>query len=344
MYSYIDSRGRESWTSPEYAKADAQVRSTAMQQPALFAKNFADNFAAYQSGLSNNTTNQANFYGSLASQAALAQAANSAMIGSLGTAALTGFGQAAQGAFDAWKGNQQSYNSALASMHDANQRGVTGAGALGALSQFSGNFGGGDGGGGGFSATGPSGPISSGSFGGSPLSGLGGASVSGSSSGGGSSQAMDNAMALAQSGADRLDTQHYSSRLMPSQMLDQSLMGFGSLGQQAYDQGRQGMNQFYGFLNQTAGRPDFTSPLAMLNRAYGNADSQVNNLWNNSLGKTEFFKTPLERQQDAWAAEDAARARASAMRPQAASMQPLPPGMGFTSAQARQGVNMNWRR
>lgn len=147
MYSYIDSRGRESWTSPEYAKADAQVRSTAMQQPALFAKNFADNFAAYQSGLSNNTTNQANFYGSLASQAALAQAANSAMIGSLGTAALTGFGQAAQGAFDAWKGNQQSYNSALASMHDANQRGVTGAGALGALSQFSGNFGGGDGGG-----------------------------------------------------------------------------------------------------------------------------------------------------------------------------------------------------
>ena len=208
-YSYFAPFGRN--TNVEYTKAVAPVATAAMQQPALFAKNFADNYAAYAGGLSNNTNSQANFYGNLASQSALAQAANSGMISNLGSAALTGYGQAAQGAFDAWKGNQQSYNSSLASMHDANQRGVTGAGALGALSQFSGNFGGGGGGGeGGFSAEGPNGQIASGSYGGSPLSGLGGVNFSGGSSGGGSSQAMDNAMALANSGADRLDSQHYS--------------------------------------------------------------------------------------------------------------------------------------
>ena len=305
-------------TSNEYVKAIAPVVTAAMQQPALFAKNFSDNYANYAGGLANNTTNQANFYGNLASQSALAQAANSAMIGNLGTAALTGYGGAAQGAFDAWKGNQQSYNSSLASMHDANQRGVTGAGALGALSQLAGNFGGGGGGGGGgFSAEGPNGPIASGSYGDSPLSGLGGGSFSGGSSGGGSygggsSQAMGNAMSLAQSGANRLDSQHNSSRMMPSQMLDQSLAGFTSLGQQAYGQGQRGMDQFYNFLNDPKNRPDFNRPLASLNQGYGTANSQVNDLFNNSLGKTEFFKSPLQNQQDQWAVEDAAAVRQAA--------------------------------
>ena len=307
MYSY-NKNGREHWTRPEYAQADAQVRTAAMQQPALFAKNFSDNYANYAGGLANNTTNQANFYGNLATQSALAQAANSAMISNLGTAALTGYGGAAQGAFDAWKGNQQSYNSSLASMHDANQRGVTGAGALGARSQLSGSFGGGGvGGGGGFSAEGPNGPIASGSYGDSPLSGLGGASFSGGSSGGGSSQAMGNAMSLAQSGANRLDSQHNSSRMMPSQMLNQSLAGFTSLGQQAYGQGQRGMDQFYNFLNDPNNRPDFNRPLAMLNQGYGTANSQVNDLFNNSLGQTEFFKTPLQNQQDQGAAHREAR-------------------------------------
>ena len=314
MYSY-NAGGRQAWANPEYAKADAQVRAAAVQQPALFAKNFADNYASYAGGLANNTTAQANFYGNLASQSALAQAANSGMIGNLGTAALAGYGGAAQGAFDAWKGNQQSYNSSLASMHDANQRGVTGAGALGALSQFSGNFGGGAGGGeGGFSAEGPNGQIASGSYGGSPLSGLGGVNFSGGSSGGGSSQAMDTAMALANSGADRLDSQHYSSRMMPSQMLDQSLAGFTSLGQQAYGQGQRGMDKFYSYLNETADRPDFKSPLAMLNQGYGTSNSQVNDLFNRSLGNTEFFKTPLQNQQDQYAVEDADAARQAAAR------------------------------
>ena len=307
MYSY-NKNGRETWTKPEYAQADAQVRTAAMQQPALFAKNFSDNYANYAGGLANNTTNQANFYGNLATQSALAQAANSAMISNLGTAALTGYGGAAQGAFDAWKGNQQSYNSSLASMHDANQRGVTGAGALGARSQLSGSFGGGGGGGGGgFSAEGPNGPIASGSYGDSPLSGLGGASFSGGSSGGDSSQAMGNVMSLAQSGANRLDSQHNSSRMMPSQMLDQSLAGFTSLGQQAYGQGQRGMDQFYNFLNDPNNRPDFNRPLAMLNQGYGTANSQVNDLFNNSLGQTEFFKTPLQNQQDQGAAHREAR-------------------------------------
>ena len=309
-YNYLAPFGSN--TNVEYAKAVAPVATAAMQQPALFAKNFADNYAAYAGGLANNTTNQANFYGNLASQSALAQAANSAMIGNLGTAALAGYGGAAQGAFDAWKGNQQSYNSSLASMHDANQRGVTGAGALGALSQLAGNFGGGGGGDGGFSAEGPNGPIASGSYGDSPLSGLSGGSFSGGRTGGDSSQAMGNAMSLAQSGAGRLDSQHYSSRMMPSQMLDQSLAGFTSLGQQAYGQGQRGMDQFYNFLNQPNNRPNFNSPLANLNQGYSTANSQVNDLFNNSLGKTEFFKSPLQNQQDQYAVEDANAARQAA--------------------------------
>jgi hypothetical protein len=72
------------------------------------------------------------------------------------------------------------------------------------------------------------------------------------------------------------------------------------------------MNQFYGFLNQKNNRPDFNSPLAMLNQGYGTANSQVNDLFNNSLGNTEFFKTPLQNQQDQWAADDAGTARKAA--------------------------------
>jgi hypothetical protein len=340
MYSYTNSRGEQAWARPEYAMADAQVRAAAMQQPGVFAKNFADNFGAYVSGLNNNTTAQANFFGNLASQAGLAQAANAAALGNIGTAALAGFGGASQGAFDAWKGNQQSYNSALAGMHAADQRAVTGAGALGALSGLNMGFGGGADGGG-FNASGPGGQLASGSFGGTGGGG-GGMSLGG---GGNSQQAMQNAMALSQSGAKRLDDQHFSSRMMPSQMLDQSLAGFAGLGQQAYDNSRMGMNQFYGFLNQTAGRPDFTSPLAMLQSGYRNADSQVNNLWNNSLGKTEFFKSPLEVAQDQWALEDARAERDSRAREaRGGAWTPLPVGMGFSKAQARQGVNTNWRR
>lgn len=324
MYSYTTKRGQQSWARPEYALADAQVRAAAMNQPGMFAKSFSDNFGAYVGGLNNNTTAQANFYGNLASQAGLAQAANAAALGNIGSAALAGFGSASQGAFDAWKGNQQSYNSALSSMHAADQKAVTGAGALGALSGLTmSGSGGADGGD--FTASGPGGQIASGSYGGT---GGGGAGM-GFRSGGDSQQAMSNAMALSQSGAARLDGQHYSSRMMPSQMLDQSLAGFYGLGQQAYDNSRIGMNQFYGFLNETADRPDFRSPLAMLQSGYRNADSQVNNLWNNSLGKTEFFKSPLELANEQWAVDDAvaarraqARAAAEAERERRAAMRP----------------------
>ena len=67
------------------------------------------------------------------------------------------------------------------------------------------------------------------------------------------------------------------------------------------------MDQFYNFLNDPNNRPDFNRPLAMLNQGYGTANSQVNDLFNNSLGQTEFFKTPLQNQQDQGAAHREAR-------------------------------------
>jgi len=359
-YNYFSPFGGR--TNVEYTKAVAPVATAAMQQPALFAKNFADNYATYAGGLANNTNAQTNFYGNLASQSALAQAANSGMISNLGTAALTGFGQASVGAFDAWKGNQQAYNKALSDLNAANQSALAQYGssrnaALGSLGgayadlggkaaaanavsnvnfSMSGDLGGGGGGGGGFSASGPGGDIASGSYGGGGGGGGGGGmSLSGSGSRGGGTGLggllapaygglgglQKNLMAgditgdmryNARDGMNRLDAQHYSSRMMPSQMLGQSLDGFTSLGQQAYDQGQKGMGQFYSVLNQPNNRPNFNSPLAMLNQGYGTANSQVNDLFNNSLGNTEFFKSPLQNQQARWAADDAVAARQAA--------------------------------
>lgn len=209
-------------------------------------------------------------------------------------------------------------------------RAEVGADALSNLNfNASGNFGGGSGGG--FSATGTGGPIASGSYGGGGGGGGGGFSMSGSRSsssrsrgGGGAAlggldslarnvmdtDPADRIDAASAAGRRQLDEQHYSSRVMPSQMLGQTLSGLLTLGQPAYDASARGMDQFYG-ANQFDERP-YESMRGDMNRGfatvgnqiggvqrdlgtgYATANQQVNDMWNRSLGRTEVFSTPLE--------------------------------------------------
>lgn len=163
----------------------------------------------------------------------------------------------------------QSQNAALAGLGNAY------AGAAGSLapstvaSNIAFNFsdaGGGGFGGGGFGAYGPDGTIGTGSYGGGGGAG-GGMNFTGSRTNNpgnlqplvdrtyGGIDAAREAVASGRSfqdllnngnaGLDRLDAQHYSSREMPGQMMQQGLSGLMALGDQAYGNSNAGMDQFY---------------------------------------------------------------------------------------------------
>lgn len=129
-----------------------------------------------------------------------------------------------------------------------------------------------------FSASGPDGSIAYGSYGGSP-GGYGGQAFGGLDSIRASLMSPDMANRLdrgADLGRMQADAQHYSSRGMPSQMLDQALGGLTSLGTQAYGQSSAGMKDFYAAQNRAGdqfmqGMPGI---LGNLNSGYqGLADS-----------------------------------------------------------------------
>lgn len=189
----------------------------------------------------------------------------------------------------------QSRNQALAGLGNAYGSLGKGQMAANAMGNFNMNFGGAPagGGGGGFTATGPGGPIASGSYGASPGGG-GGGSFTGSFSRQSSPSAgapeayaglndlQANLMAGditqglnygAAAGRDQLDRQHYSSRGMPSQMLDQTLGGLMRLGQGAYQAGTDGMNQFYA--NTQMDERPYTGILDSLTRGYGDATQNM---------------------------------------------------------------------
>lgn len=151
--------------------------------------------------------------------------------------------------------------------------------------QFSDGGGGGGYGGGGLNLSGPDGSIGSGSYGGGGYGGGGGMNFSGTKTvrpgnidgivnqtygglnnilgslnddryGGTLSGNYDRAMG-------QLDAQHYSSRNMPSQMMNQGLQGLLQLGDQAYGNSGRGMDQFYR-AQETAGGGESYSALARL--------------------------------------------------------------------------------
>ena len=273
-------------------------------------------YGAYSQGLGGvaNSIGQerSNFYNSNS----VAEAARQAALGNIGTASLSAYGGAANNAMSAWAQNQLAYNQALAQLGTANQTGLSqlgqsrntalgnlgGAyadlgGKLGAASVLGNlNFNMSDGtGGSGFQATGPDGEIASGSYGGG---GGGGFNASGSRVSdtsqlrdisapayGGLSGLQSNLMASDISdsmnrnytdGMDRLDTQHYSSRGMPSQMLGQTLSGLLSLGRDAYGQVRGGMDQFYATQNDPRNRGDYSGILGALGSGYQNVRGDLN--------------------------------------------------------------------
>ena len=74
----------------------------------------------------------------------------------------------------------------------------------------------------------------------------------------------------AQAGLDSLNNQHYSSRMMPSQMQNQSFGDLLTMGQQYINPVSMGMDQFYA--NAASGSPDYAGGM---NQFYGAmADTQ----------------------------------------------------------------------
>lgn len=221
----------------------------------------------------------------------------------------TALGQTAAAAAQLGSGLGGAYSglgTGLANAYSNVERGRLGANAVSGMSM---DFGGG-GGGGGFSASGPGGQIASGSFGGGGgfsgggfrLGGGGGQSqydigqLGGGAAYGGIGSAGANGFAsIAQAQANlmsrdipddlnrnytdsvtRLDNQHYSSREMPSQMLNQVLGGLATLGSQAYGNSAMGMNQFYG--NMDRSRTNYSPILSGLASGYGAGLGSVQNL------------------------------------------------------------------
>ena len=298
----------------------------------------ADAYGMYGAGLASTANAQANAMSARYGANAMAEAARQGALSNLGTAALGAYGGAANSAFGAWAANQQAYNNAAAQMHSANQGGLSqyGIGQSNALAQLGNAYGGlgrarlaagalsgmgGGGYGGGFGASGPDGRVASGSYSGS---GGGGGYGGGGSDGGAmaglgglasgirSSGILNALTRNADAGRRQIDDQHYSSRGMPSMMLDQTLGGLLTLGQPAYAGIANGMDQFYRE-NRFDSRPfqdtrrDLTRgyydtgsrldrAMGGLSGGYATANSQVNDLWNRSLGRHDAFSSPAERE------------------------------------------------
>lgn len=349
----------------QFADTYAKTYGTYGQGLASMGNSYANSFGSYMGGLANLATQQANERGARASAAAQAEAARQLASGNIGSAALGAYGGAANSAFDAWKGNQQSYNQSVGLMHQANQSGLSNYGisrnqALGQLGDAYGNigkaqvganalanlnisgmFGGGGGGGGGFSASGPDGQIASGSYGGMGGGGGSGFSMTGSrsssSGGGGGGSALEGLAGLrknlmsrdlpedmlgeARRGREQLDMQHYSSRNMPSQMLNQTLGGLVGLGNQAYGASGRGMDQFYANQRNEASYNPYRALAAQMESGYGTvgrqiggtqrdltsgfgtANQNVGDLWRDSWGTTDLFGSPATKARMAREAE-----------------------------------------
>jgi hypothetical protein len=330
----------------QFATAFGNVAQGYMQGLGGLGQATANAYGAYGAGLGSVATARANEAGARYGANALAEAARQAGVSNIGSAALGAFGGASNSALAAWAANQQAYNNAAASMHNANQQGMSQYGqsrnaALGnlgnayagigraqlasnALSNFSfdGSMGGGS-----FNAAGPGGPVASGSYGAG-----GGFNFSGGGSRSGGGGEADGALARlgglrgdlmagditgsldrgADAGRRQLDTQHYSSREMPSQMLGQMLSGLMQLSGPAYAQSGRGMDQFYantqmderpyqGILDRlTSGYGSASSQLGGLRSdmrsGFGSANSNIQRMWDNSLGRLPEFQTPAQRE------------------------------------------------
>jgi hypothetical protein len=290
---------------------------------------YATNYGSYASGLGSiaqaQANNESNKYGSRA----MAEAARQSALGTIGSAALGAYGSAANSAMSAWAQNQMAYNKSLSEMQQANQQGMSNYGvsrnqALAGLAGAYGDAGGklgaasavgdvsatfGDGGynASGFNASGTSSPIASGSYG-NPGGGFyGSISRTGNNSAvpgiatqtfGGLDRTRDSMMAGditaaltrdADLGRIQLDGQHYSSRGMPSQMMDQALGGLLTMSRDGYGSSGLGMNQFYDSLERSEAMdrqsgPDYSTLEGGLATGFLHSGDQITGL-RGDLGK-----------------------------------------------------------
>jgi|688.fasta_scaffold01588_32 hypothetical protein len=313
--------------------------------------NYSDIYKSYAQGLGGAGTNRTGAYNAYASglgQAAnasgFAEAARQASLGNIGTAAMGSYGQAANSALGAWAQNQLAYNQALAGLGQSNQaalsqlgtsRNAALSGLGGAYADLGGRLGAATAignmdfgmGGNGFNATGPDGRVASGSYSGGrssrgvDMEDVGTPSYLGLAALQGNLMAGDITGSLNNNYTDsmnRLDSQHYSSRNMPSQMLGQTLSGLLSLGRDAYGQIRGGMNQFFGsqnaaLRNLSDGYRDTTRDLnnyagkmgdgfGTANANVGGLGSAIRGLFDDSIGQMDMFTSPaqqLRRQREA---------------------------------------------
>jgi hypothetical protein len=286
-------------------QALGQMQSTLYQQPANFANAFSNNYAAQAGALGNMANAAANERGNMYGAMGMAEAARMGALGNIGSAGLGAFGSASNAAMDAWARNQQAYNQSLAGMQMANQNtlGTLGAsrnqalGGLGGAIAATGLMGGAPVGGQ-FAAGGGGGPVADGSFFGDGGGGDGGGAAALAGLGGLQNNLMSPdilsaAMQGNDSGMNRLDQQHYSSRDMPSNMLGQSLSGLMTLTDMNSRNIGSGMDQFYAAQSQDGGSR-LDGMLSSLNSGFGAANQNVQSMWDNSLGKTQFL-TPAEK-------------------------------------------------
>lgn len=328
------------------APAMASGFSGLSQGLAGLGSNYANAYGSYAGALGNIAQAQANNQGTQYGSRAMAEAARQGAIGSIGSAALGAYGSNANSALSAWAQNQTAYNKSLSEMQQASQQGLSNygstrnaalgslasayadaggrLGAAGAIGEFDFDFGGG--GGGGFNATGTSGPIASGTYGGSGggrLSRSGGSALAGITdrtfAGLGdtreslmSRDVLDAMQRDADIGRDRLDLQHYSSRGMPSQMLDQGLGGLLAMSRDAYGQSAGGMDQFYQSLSDyeaQSPRANYGGILGMLQDGYQSAGDQISGLRGDLTSGYGDFRADLGGLFDADPVQEARQAR-----------------------------------
>lgn len=307
----------ESMYSAPWAAAGQMGAANQMGLAGL-GRSYSDAYSGYSNGLSNVAQAMANDNSNRYGAYAQAEAARQAAAGNIGSSALGAFGGGMNSALSAWATNQAAYNNAMSSMQNANQMGLSQYGqsrnqalgqlaapysqlgrgemAVGALSQLGGMFGGGGGGGGSsFSAGGPGGSVASGSYGGYGGGGRGYGGGSGGGAGGrygssaygGLGQIQSNLMSpdvMDRMGdahsrdMQALNAQHYTSRGMPAQMMQQGYDNIMNLAQQGYGQLGGGMNQFYRSMNNPANRANYGNVLDRLSGGYANANASIGTL------------------------------------------------------------------
>lgn len=222
-------------------------------------------------------------------------------------AAMSGYGSSRNAALGQYSTALGSMGSGLANATRTDQTSLSMPSAMG------GGFGGG-----GFNATGYGGsPVAFGSYGGmggggGMLGGMSGTKTSGagpqfgavaSNAFGGMNNALagimdpsviDSLNANSMAGSQQLDTQHYTSRGMPSMMLNQTLGGITGLTGMNIGALQGGMDQYYATANDPRNRARFGDVLQGLGSGFNTATGGINNLSRSIPG----VLTPLQKAQE----------------------------------------------